>query len=50
MGKSGIIYILTNSSFPQFVKIGYADDVLYRVATLNSNPGLSLFIQNICYI
>lgn len=40
MGKSGVIYILTNPSFPQFVKIGYADDVLDRVATLNSNPGL----------
>ncbi len=40
MGKSGVIYILTNPSFPQFVKIGYADDVLDRVATLNSNPSL----------
>ena len=40
MGKSDVIYILTNPSFPQFVKIGYADDVLDRVATLNSNPGL----------
>lgn len=40
MGRSGVIYILTNPSFPQFVKIGYADDVLDRVAILNSNPGL----------
>lgn len=38
--KDGVIYILTNPSFPQFVKIGYADDVLDRVATLNNNPGL----------
>jgi len=38
--KNGVIYILTNPSFPQFVKIGYADDVLDRVATLNNNPGL----------
>ncbi len=34
------IYILTNPSFPQFVKIGYADDVIDRVDRLNSNPGL----------
>lgn len=40
MKKNGVIYILTNPSFPQFVKIGYADDVLDRVATLNSNPRL----------
>ena len=24
--KSGVIYILTNPSFPEYVKIGYADD------------------------
>ncbi|MDD4157459.1 MAG: GIY-YIG nuclease family protein [Candidatus Cloacimonetes bacterium] len=35
-----VIYILTNPSFPQFVKIGYADDVIDRVDRLNSNPGL----------
>ena len=40
MNSKGYIYILTNPSFPQFVKIGYADDVENRVATLNNNPGL----------
>lgn len=25
--KNGVIYILTNPSFPDFVKIGYADDI-----------------------
>ena len=35
-----VIYILTNPSFPQFVKIGYADDVIGRVEMLNRNPGL----------
>lgn len=40
MAKDGVIYILTNPSFPQFVKIGYADDVENRVAMLNRNPGL----------
>lgn len=31
----GYIYILTNPSFPQYVKIGYADDVKARLAQLN---------------
>lgn len=33
--SKGYIYILTNPSFPQFVKIGYADDVEARVEQLN---------------
>ena len=24
---NGVIYILTNPSFPEYVKIGYADDI-----------------------
>ena len=35
--KVGAIYILTNPPFPQYVKIGYADDVKERVNTLNSS-------------
>lgn len=31
----GYIYILTNPSFPDYVKIGYADDVESRLRTLN---------------
>lgn len=31
----GVIYILTNPSFPQYVKIGYADDVQKRLKELN---------------
>ncbi len=31
----GYIYILTNPSFPQYVKIGYADDVKLRLTQLN---------------
>lgn len=31
----GVIYILTNPSFPQYVKIGYADDIKSRLAQLN---------------
>ena len=35
--KTGVIYILTNPSFPEYVKIGYADDVKKRLAQLNSS-------------
>ena len=33
--KVGYIYILTNPSFPDYVKIGYADNVKNRLAELN---------------
>lgn len=33
--KKGVIYILTNPSFPQFVKIGYATDIEKRLRELN---------------
>ena len=33
--QGGYIYILTNPSFPEYVKIGYADNVDARVAQLN---------------
>jgi hypothetical protein len=33
--KAGVIYILTNPSFPEYVKIGYADDVDRRLKELN---------------
>lgn len=29
--SQGVIYILTNPSFPDYVKIGYADDVNKRL-------------------
>ena len=31
----GVIYILTNPSFPEYVKIGYADDLKQRLSQLN---------------
>ena len=34
-GKRGIIYILTNPSFPEYVKIGYADNIEERLKQLN---------------
>lgn len=33
--SQGVIYILTNPSFPDYVKIGYADDVKKRLKELN---------------
>lgn len=35
MENKGFIYILTNPSFPQYVKIGYADNVEKRLEQLN---------------
>ena len=36
----GYIYILTNPSFPQYVKIGYATDVKQRLDSLNSSSAV----------
>ena len=33
--KAGVIYILTNPSFPDYVKIGYATDIEKRLIQLN---------------
>lgn len=35
MEKNGVIYVLTNPSFPAYVKIGYADDIERRLKELN---------------
>ena len=40
--KAGYIYILTNPSFSEWVKIGYADDVEERVAQLNRSEATPL--------
>lgn len=37
MNNKGYIYIFTNPSFPEYVKIGYADDVKKRLDILNSS-------------
>jgi hypothetical protein len=37
MEKAGVIYILTSPSFPEYVKIGYADDVKKRLTQLNKS-------------
>jgi len=33
--KTGVIYILTNPSFPDYVKIGFAEDIKKRLKQLN---------------
>ena len=38
--KMGYIYILTNPSFPQYVKIGYAADVKQRLNELNASSAV----------
>lgn len=38
--SKGVIYILTNPSFPQYVKIGYASDLQRRLRELNRSEAL----------
>jgi hypothetical protein len=38
--KHGVIYILLNPAFPHLIKIGYADDVINRLKSLNKNSGI----------
>ncbi len=38
--SEGFIYILTNPSFPQYVKIGYATDVKQRLDDLNRSTAI----------
>lgn len=40
MKEKGVIYIFTNPSFPEYVKIGYADDVNERLDILNSSTAV----------
>ena len=38
--KAGVIYILTNPSFPEYVKIGYANDIEKRLKQLNRSEAI----------
>ena len=42
MKKTGYIYVFTNPSFKEYVKIGYATDVKKRLNELNSSPAVPL--------
>ena len=44
----GVIYILTNPSFPEFVKIGYADDLQKRLSQLNKSECLPFAFRAYC--
>ena len=40
--NEGFIYVLTNPSFPEYVKIGYADNVDSRLKQLNNSECIPL--------
>ena len=44
MDKTGVIYILTNPSFPEYVKIGYADDIDKRLQQLNRSECIHCWV------
>ena len=44
----GVIYILTNPSFPEYVKIGYAAKLEERLRQLNKKRSDSICISRIC--
>lgn len=43
----GYIYILTNPSFPQYVKIGYATGVKQRLAELSCSTAVPLLAKHL---
>lgn len=49
MEKAGVIYILTNPSFPEYVKIGYADDVDRRLKELNRSECIPFAFRLFAY-
>ena len=49
MDKTGVIYILTNPSFPEYVKIGYADDIDKRLLQLNRSECIPFAFRAVSY-
>ena len=47
--NQGVIYILTNPSFPDYVKIGYADDVQKRLKELNRSECIPFVFRLYAY-
>jgi hypothetical protein len=45
----GVVYILTNPSFPEYVKIGYADDVQKRIDSLNHSEAVPFAFRLYAY-
>lgn len=46
--KKGVIYVLTNPSFPEYVKIGYADNLERRLKQLNKSECLPFAFRAYC--
>lgn len=46
--KKGVIYVLTNPSFPEYVKIGYANDLERRLKELNRSECLPFAFRAYC--
>ena len=44
----GVIYILTNPSFPEYVKIGYADNIDRRLKELNRSERVLCNVKRGC--
>ena len=47
-GNNGVIYVLTNPSFPEYVKIGYADNLEKRLSDLNRSECLPFAFRAYC--
>lgn len=45
---NGVIYVLTNPSFPEYVKIGYADDLEKRLKQFNNSACLPFAFRVYC--
>ena len=48
MKSKGVVYVLTNPSFPEYVKIGYADDLEKRLKELNRSECLPYAFRAYC--
>ena len=46
--QNGVIYVLTNPSFPEYVKIGYADNLEKRLGQLNRSECLPFAFRAYC--
>lgn len=46
--RKGVIYVLTNPSFPEYVKIGYADNLEKRLHQLNRSECLPFAFRAYC--
>lgn len=46
--QRGVIYVLTNPAFPEYVKIGYADDLEKRLRKLNRSECLPFAFRVYC--